>query len=466
VRLQRGLALTLALEAGITAGAGILLLVVAGWPARAPALAWALLGTASAALLSAWLLGARLAAALRRPLVEMAAAARAGADGRLLPVGADSFLEVHETVAAFNAMVAQADRTITDLDRGKSTLEAVLAHMSDGLLVLDADDALVLINPAAERIFGITARLAIGRRLIEVIHHFELDALVRQADREQVPMTGEVEVHRPERRALRVQANPVRGRRGEFLGTVVAAQDVTDLRRTDLIRQEFIANVSHELRTPLASLRALAETLLDGAARDPEAGPRFLGRIVSEIDRLTLLVSDLLDLSAIESGRAAMEMTAVSLGDVAREVAVKFRPVAERQNVALRLETMDDLPHAWGDAARLTQALVNLVDNALKYTPAGGTVSLSGSAPGDLVAVAVADTGIGIAPEDLPRIFERFYRADRSRSRALGGTGLGLSIVKHIVTSHGGRVTVQSVEGRGSQFTLLIPKASDVPSPP
>jgi len=464
VRLQRGLALTLALEAGITVGVGILLFAVAGWPVRAPALAWVLLGTAAAALLSAWLLGARLAGALRRPLAEMAVAARAGADGRLQPVRADSFLEIRETIAAFDAMVAQADRTITDLDRGKSTLEAVLAHMSDGLLILDADHALVLVNPAAERIFGITARVSIGHRLIEVIHHFELDALVRQADREQVPMTGEIEVHRAERRALRVQANPVRGRRGEFLGTVVAAQDVTDLRRTDLIRQEFIANVSHELRTPLASLRALAETLLDGAARDAEVGPRFLGRIVSEIDRLTLLVSDLLDLSAIESGRAAMEMTAVSLGDVARDVAVKFRPVAERQNVALRVEAMDDLPPAWGDAARLTQALVNLVDNALKYTPAGGTVTLSGSAAGDLLAVTVADTGIGIAPEDLPRIFERFYRADRSRSRALGGTGLGLSIVKHIVTSHGGRVEVQSVEGRGSQFTLRIPKASDVPS--
>jgi two-component system phosphate regulon sensor histidine kinase PhoR len=370
-------------------------------------------------------------------------------------------MEVRETIAEFNAMVAQADRTITDLDRGKNTLEAVLAHMSDGLLILDADGALVLVNPAAERIFGITASTAIGRRLIEVVHHFELDALVRQAIRERVPLTRELEVHQPEHRVLRVQANPVRGSRGEFLGIVVAAQDVTDLRRTDLIRQEFIANVSHELRTPLASLRALAETLRDGAARDPEAGPRFLGRIVSEIDRLALLVNDLLDLSAIESGSAKMEIAPVSLGEVARDVATKFRPVAERRSIALRLEGLDGLPDVWGDDARLVQALVNLVDNALKYTPAGGTVRLSGCLTGELVGLAVTDSGLGIAPEHLPRIFERFYRVDRSRSRALGGTGLGLSIVKHIATSHGGRVEVQSAEGRGSQFTLLIPRAPD-----
>jgi len=333
--------------------------------------------------------------------------------------------------------------------------------MSDGLLIIDRDGGLVLVNPAAERILGVTASAAIGHRLIEVIHHFELDALVRQAIRERVPLTRELEVHQPGHRVLRVQANPVGGSRGEFLGIVVAAQDVTDLRRTDLIRQEFIANVSHELRTPLASLRALAETLRDGAARDPEAGPRFLGRIVSEIDRLALLVNDLLDLSAIETGSAKMEMAPVSMGEVAHEVATKFRPVAERRGIALRVEDLEGVADAWGDEARLVQALVNLVDNALKYTPAGGVVRISSHVAGDLVALAVTDTGLGIPPEHLPRIFERFYRVDRSRSRAFGGTGLGLSIVKHIATSHGGRVEVQSVEGRGSQFTLLIPRAPE-----
>jgi len=453
--------LALVLEAGVTLAAAAAAVVLAGWPPHTPPVVEPLVGVAAVALAAAWLLGGRVAASLRRPLREITEAARAGADGRLRPVHGESFAEVRETIAEFNAMVAQADRTITDLDRGKSTLEAVLAHMSDGLLILDPESVLVLVNPSAERIFGIAASTAIGHRLIEVVHHYELDALVRQAIRERVPLTRELEIHQPDHRVLRVQANPVKGGRSEFLGIVVAAQDVTDLRRTDLIRQEFIANVSHELRTPLASLRALAETLRDGAARDPEAGPRFLGRIVSEIDRLALLVNDLLDLSAIESGSAKMEMTPVSMSEVARDVTTKFRPVAERRDIALRLEEFDGLPEAWGDEARLVQALVNLVDNALKYTPAGGSVRLSGHVAGDLVGLAVTDTGLGIAPEHLPRIFERFYRVDRSRSRALGGTGLGLSIVKHIATSHGGRVEVQSVEGRGSQFTLLIPKAPD-----
>lgn len=458
--------LALALEAGVTLAAAVAAVVLVGWPAHTPPAVEPLFGAAIVALAAAWLLGGRVAASLRRPLREITEAARAGADGRLRPVQGESFAEVRETIAEFNAMVAQADRTITDLDRGKSTLEAVLAHMSDGLLILDPDSVLVLVNPSAERIFGISASAAIGHRLIEVVHHFELDALIRQAIRERVPLTRELEIHQPDHRVLRVQANPVRGGRSEFLGIVVAAQDVTDLRRTDLIRQEFIANVSHELRTPLASLRALAETLRDGAARDPEAGPRFLGRIVSEIDRLALLVNDLLDLSAIESGSAKMEMTPVSMSEVARDVTTKFRPVAERRDIALRLEELDGLPEAWGDEARLVQALFNLVDNALKYTPAGGMVRLSGHVAGDLVGLAVTDTGLGIAPEHLPRIFERFYRVDRSRSRALGGTGLGLSIVKHIATSHGGRVEVHSIEGRGSQFTLLIPKAPDhAPAP-
>src|SRR5579883_1707137 len=334
MRLRRGLTLALALQAAATLlAAGAALAIAGGWGDAALRATGA---AAVAALGLAWGLGGRVASALTEPLRELSDAARDGADGRMRAVRCESFAEVRETIAEFNAMVARADRTITDLDRGKSTLEAVLAHMSDGLLIL--------VNPAVERILGVSAATAIGHSLIEVVHHFELDALVRQAIREHVPVTRELKLHQPEHRVLRVQANPVRGRRGEFLGIVVAAQDVTDLRRTDLIRQEFIANVSHELRTPLASLRALAETLRDGAARDPEAGPRFLGRIVSEIDRLALLVNDLLDLSAIESGSAKLEMAPVSMGEVAREVAAKFRPVAERRGIMLRVDDLDEVP--------------------------------------------------------------------------------------------------------------------------
>jgi two-component system phosphate regulon sensor histidine kinase PhoR len=465
MRLRRAVTLTLVAAVALTVAVTATLLATAGWPSRP--LALPILSGLVAGSLAALVLGGRLAYSLERSLREIAAAARSGAEGLLRPAGEGSLAEARESAAAFNAMVARVTRTIADLGTEKSTLESVLAHMSDGLLIVGADGVLTLVNPPAERIFGITARQAVGHRLIEVIHHFELDALARQVERERVPLSHDVEVHYPEHRLLRVQVNPVSGHTGQFLGTVIVAQDITDLRRVDLVRQEFVANVSHELRTPLTSLRALAETLQEGAMRDSDAGPRFLGRIISELDRLTLLVNDLLDLSAIESGSAKMEMAPVPLDDVIEEVVAKFRPVAERRGIALRVERENGLPPAWGDQERLAQAVANLVDNAVKYTPDGGAVTVSGRDRGPLVAVSVTDTGIGIAPEHLPRIFERFYRVDRSRSRALGGTGLGLSIVKHIATSHGGRVEVQSSEGRGSSFTLLVPHAPEgTPSRP
>jgi two-component system phosphate regulon sensor histidine kinase PhoR len=459
--LHRALTLALFIEGTAAAVAAAVALAVARPPAPSSGPLLALLAGVGAGLVVALVLGGRLATAVRRPLRRIVAAAWFGAGGRLrlVPTGEASFAEGRDAVAAFNALVAELNKNIDRLDQGKRTLESVLAHMSDALLLLDPNGALTLVNPAAQRIFGIAAPLAVGRRVIQVFQHVELDALILQAERERTPVAREIVVHHPTYRVLRVHAGPVRGRHDETLGTVVVAQDITDLRRTDLMRQEFVANVSHELRTPLASLRTLAETLLDGAAYDREAGPRFLEQIVAEIDRLALLVNDLLDLSAIESGSAKMEMAPVSLAEVAEDVVAKFRPVADRRRITLRVEPRDGLPRAWGDRERLAQAVGNLVDNAVKYTPDGGTVTVAGEDRGDVVAVSVADTGIGIAQEHLPRIFERFYRVDRSRSRALGGTGLGLSIVKHIATSHGGRVEVQSAEGRGSRFTLILPQA-------
>ena len=468
MRLYRAVTAALAVYATLVVLTGAALFSAAGWPRRFPDLLLPLGVTVLAAAAVAVFIARRFAASLGRPLRDLAAAAWSGVEGRLRPAHEPppeaSFDEVREAVAAFNAMALEATRTIAELEFRKSTLESVLAHMSDGLLVLDARGTLTLVNPSAERFFGIVAPFVIGHRLIEVFRHFELDALVRQAERERRRYTREIELHHPERRLLRVQANPVTGPRGEFLGVVVVAQDVTDQRRTDLVRREFVANVSHELRTPLTSVRALAEALAGGAAKDPEAGPRFLERIIGEIDRLTLLVNDLLDLSAIESGSAKLEMEAVALGEVIEDVVTKFRPMADRRRIVLRGNgAHGDLGElrAWADRARVTQAVANLVDNAIKYTPDGGTVTVEGEPRDGMVAISVADTGIGIAPEHLPRIFERFYRVDQSRSRALGGTGLGLSIVKHIATSHGGDVEVNSVEGRGTRFSLLLPRAPE-----
>jgi two-component system, OmpR family, phosphate regulon sensor histidine kinase PhoR len=459
MRLGTLLALALLAEAVLAATSAVIAVALAGWPARWPELALPLAGAAGISAAGALLLAHRVAGLVRRPLTEIRAAAQSGTAGNLRPAEPGPFAESFEAAAAYNALVARLARHLAALELDKSTLESILTQMSDALLILNPTGALAMINPSAERIFGVSAAHAVGRHPIEVFHHFELDALMRRVEHERAPARAEIEVHYPDHRVLRVQANPVVGPQGAFLGSVVVAQDITDLRRTDQIRQEFVANVSHELRTPLASLRALAETLRDGAAGDREAGPRFLAHMIAEIDRLTLLVSDLLDLSAIESGSAPLEMGPVSVEDVVQDVLAKFALVAERRHIPIRVTGLAGLPPVWGDETRLAQALANLVDNAVKYSDDGGTVTVAGQDRGDLVAVSVSDTGAGIPPEHLPRIFERFYRVDRSRSRALGGTGLGLSIVKHIATSHGGRVDVQSTEGRGSCFTLLLPRA-------
>jgi two-component system phosphate regulon sensor histidine kinase PhoR len=464
--LLRVLVAALAVYAVLVAAAAAALFAWTGWPRRFPELALPLLGTVLIAAAAAVAIARRLAGAMVPSLHELAAAAWSGVEGRLRPTHEASreasFEEIREAVSAFNAMALEASYTIAALEFRNSTLESVLAHMSDALLVLDAQGKLTLVNPAAARFFGVLAPSAIGHRLIEVFRHYELDALVRQAERERQSDGREIELHFPVQRLLRVQANPVMGPRGEFLGVVVVAQDVTEQRRTDTVRREFVANVSHELRTPLSSVRALAEALAGGAAQDREAGPRFLGHIMGEIDRLTLLVNDLLDLSAIESGSAKLDMEAVPLAEVIDDVLTKFRPMADGRKIALHGNgSAAGALRAWADRARVTQAVANLVDNAIKYTQDGGTVSVEGEARNGIVAISVADTGIGIASEHLPRIFERFYRVDRSRSRSFGGTGLGLSIVKHIATSHGGDVEVNSVEGRGTRFSLLLPRAPE-----
>src|SRR6516164_1212316 len=459
MRLRTLLALALVTQAVVTAGSTLVCLALAGWPDRGPARLVSLAAAAAVSVAAAFILAHALAAVVRRPLSEVRTASLSAVAGDLRGAADGSYAEAATMARAFNAMIEQVGRGLAALRLDKSTLESVLNHMSDALLILDPTGALALINPPAERIFGAAAAQAIGRHPIEVFHHFELDELVRRVARERTAVRSELEVHYPEHRVLRVQGNPVLSQAGAFLGTVVVAQDITDLRRTDLVRQEFVANVSHELRTPLASLRALAETLQGGAVRDPEAGPRFMAHLVEEIDRLTLLVSDLLDLSAIESGSAPLRAGAASVEDIVDDIVAKFQLVADRRHISLRVEGLAGLPPVWGDEARLAQALSNLVDNAVKYSGDGGTITVSGREQGDLIALTVADTGIGIPAEHLSRIFERFYRVDRSRSRALGGTGLGLSIVKHIATSLGGRIEVQSTEGRGSSFTLLVPRA-------
>jgi two-component system phosphate regulon sensor histidine kinase PhoR len=235
--------------------------------------------------------------------------------------------------------------------------------------------------------------------------------------------------------------------------------DATQAVRYQDLRKEFVANVSHELRTPLTAIKGFAETLRDGAMADPQRGPQFLATIERHADQLTNLVNDLLELSRLEGLPGLPGVVSVDVGAIVRKAADLLRPAAERERQTLAVEVAPDLPPLNGNPDYLERAVVNLLDNAVKYTPEGGTITVAATADDARVMVAVTDTGIGIPAADLPRIFERFYRVDRSRSRDMGGTGLGLSIVKHIAQAHGGSVTVTSTPGRGSSFILNLPPA-------
>jgi two-component system phosphate regulon sensor histidine kinase PhoR len=249
----------------------------------------------------------------------------------------------------------------------------------------------------------------------------------------------------------------VRARRLPGGQLLVVVQDVTRERRAEAVRRDFVANVSHELRTPLASLRAMAETLRDGGLEDPQLRVRFLGQMLEEVDRMTRLVNDLLDLSALEAGVVRLRREELQARELLEAVARRYQQAASRRGVGLAVRPGE--ARLQGDRDRLEQALGNLVDNAVKYTPPGGRVELGVEAGGAEVRLVVEDTGPGVPPEHLPRIFERFYRADPSRSREEGGTGLGLAIAKHIALAHGGRVEACNRPEGGARFAVVLPAA-------
>lgn len=324
----------------------------------------------------------------------------------------------------------------------------MLAELSDAIVLADREDIVRVANPAASRLLG--AALA-GRRLVEVIRDHEMLEALDAARR------GQDTVREMERdggrRVLRIGAKPLAG--GEILLTV---QDLSSVRRLETQRRDFVANVSHELRTPLSALKAMVETLRGGAMHDPEAAADFLSRIDHEVDGLTELVADLLALSRMESGGDVLELREMDAADLVREAAARLEPLAARAQ--LRLATAADASGARVrvDPERIAQVLANLVHNAIKFTPAGGTVTVGTSATPAEVMLFVRDTGAGIDPADLERIFERFFKSDPSR--ATGGTGLGLAIAKHAVQAHGGTIGAESGgRGHGTTFTVRLPRA-------
>jgi two-component system, OmpR family, phosphate regulon sensor histidine kinase PhoR len=388
------------------------------------------------------------------PLQHLTAAARrlsVGEFGDLPDVNRQD--EIGELNRAFHQMTVQLKGKITELEMERGKMSAVLSNMTDGVMIVDHNGNVQLINPAAARMFGIQSEEAPGHSLIEVSRQHQMVDLWHRSSSsgEQKSSTIEITI---EKNYIQAIATPLGDNASS--GVLLVLQDLTRIRRLEMVRRDFVSNVSHELRTPLASLKALAETLQEGALEDPPAARRFLLRMESEIDTLTQLVQELLELSRIESGRVPLEKKSISPHDLLNRSVERMQLQAERAGINLHLELAENLPNVNADRVRMEQVLVNLLHNAIKFTPPGGDITVSAYANEKDVVLYVQDSGVGISEEALPRIFERFYKADRARSG--GGTGLGLSIARHLVEAHGGRIWAESTQGKGSTFYFSLPK--------
>jgi two-component system phosphate regulon sensor histidine kinase PhoR len=318
-------------------------------------------------------------------------------------------------------------------------------------------------NRAFARLFELAGDLT-GRTLLETLRVREVLALVAEATQSRQPLERELRLAGLAERWVQVNAAPITGADGRWLGTILLFHDITRLKQFERARQEFVANVSHELRTPLSHIKGYVETLLSGAKNDPAVATRFLQTIERNAGRLQLLIEDLLTISELESGQVTLNLQSVALRAVAAKVCDDFQARAAARRVALVNDTPDFAVRA--DEARLEQVLTNLLDNAIKYGREGGRATL-GARPleASLVEISVQDDGAGLPPEAVERVFERFYRVDKARSREQGGTGLGLAIVKHIVQSHGGRVWAESEPGRGATFFFTLPAGATTAAP-
>jgi two-component system phosphate regulon sensor histidine kinase PhoR len=422
--------------------------------AEAHEAAWRLIGWATLIAIGlAFVVSNAVAMRIGSAVGELTAAARRITEGDLsvrTRVPGDD--ELGELGHALDRLAGSLATTLGELRAERDLQKRILEAMHEGVVVVDRDGRIVLVNPAIRSTLLLGAD-AVGKLLIETVRHAQIDTMLDRAreDPEDQPLELELPGLKPRR--LLVTAAPLSG---DEEGLLLVFVDVTELRRLESLRRDFVANASHELRTPIAAVRSATETLQSGALEDRTAANRFLDIIERNAQRLQSLVEDMLELSKLESNEFKLKRERVELQRVVPIVLALFRERAEKKGVRLSAELGLALPPVEGDSRALEHVLSNLVDNAVKYCPSGSRILVSAAEDDGRVRLVVSDTGPGIAAEHLTRVFERFYRVDAGRSRELGGTGLGLSIVKHMVETMRGRVSVESAVGKGSTFTVSL----------
>jgi two-component system phosphate regulon sensor histidine kinase PhoR len=397
------------------------------------------------------LVAALIARMITRPVRQITKAAVGITAGNLVQqIEIRTNDEIGRLAHAFNEMSQNLKTTMAAIVDERSNLATVLANLTDGVVMIDTEVKVILANPAAELLFNFKETNVRGLPLIEAVHDYEIDEVVKRCLKTTGEQTAQLETNG---RFIRVVAVPISS--GRAYSTLVLFQDLTELRNLQTMRRELIGNISHDLRTPIAGIKAMVETLQDSAIDDRQAALDFLTRINSEVDRLTQMVTELTELSHIETGTAELRRVPTNLNNVIEEVTAQISPLAESKRVTITIDLNSNLPVIKADKDRIRQTLTNLVHNAIKFNHPTGKVLISTSFNNESVVVIVSDTGMGISKEDLPHIFERFYKADKARSQ--GGSGLGLAIAKHTIQAHGGFISVKSEEGKGASFMFSLP---------
>lgn len=413
-----------------------------------------------AALIAA-VISPRLASSITKPIIQMNAIAKKMAEGdihqRVQITGAD---EIGQLAISFDAMALQIEKMLSEIAEDRDRVETILATMADGIIIVDNTGRIVLFNRASEGIFRRETSTVLSKPIGESDLHPDLDEMVQETLRKRRLVRKELRLSAGKGEIiLSAYSLPIRDQASAVKGAVVVIHDLTEIRAHERAQKEFVANVSHELRTPITAVRVTAEALLAGAKDDPALLERFLKTQVNESERLSSMIDNLLEIAQKEAGRRKPNKSNVELYELASRIVTLHKAESKHDNNEIILDIPDDLL-IYADRQQLSQVLSNLIDNAVKYTPQGGMITINAEAKDSSVYLSVSDTGIGIPNDEVPHVFERFYRVDKARSRRLGGTGLGLSIVKDIVEAHGGTITVDTELGRGSTFTVILPKSS------